>query len=297
MQVQHHTWRRSTYRLRILSLLVISALLAVVAGVVWPSAFDQRKSEPSFDFRSAPVAIPPTVVASGDGSSATPGTSSSPVTTGLGKFAVASQAESTPSTSGGGLYFPQTGHSIMRFKDFWQRSGGLETFGYPLTDEQVATDPNSGKSVVIQYFSTQVLEYHPDLAGTPYEVELQRLGTDDAARRGLLGTPAFQPLAPPATQQTDCRYFAETRHQVCGAFLGFWRTHGLEFGDSGISDREALALFGYPISEPFTNSDTGAVTQYFERARMELQTGDSGASSVVLGWLGADLLYARNPLP
>ena len=296
MQIQDRAWRLSSYRLRISSLLVICVLLAGVAGFVWPSAFRPKRTESSFVFRPASsVATTSKVTGAGDVSSTSFGTSSSQVTTQLGQLAVSSQPETTPSTSGAGIYFSQTGHSIVTFKDFWQRSGGLETFGYPLSDEQVETDPDSGKTVVIQYFSTQILEYHPEFAGTPYEVQLQRLGADDAARRGLLSTTAFQPVAPPSTDRDDCVYYSETNHQVCGAFLDFLRTHGLEFGDSGISGREALALFGYPISEQFTNSATGAVTQYFERARMELQPGASGLTPVVLGWLGADLLYARQP--
>jgi hypothetical protein len=36
---------------------------------------------------------------------------------------------------------------------------------------------------------------HPENAGTPYEVLLGRLGAQEAERRGLLKSAAFQPLA------------------------------------------------------------------------------------------------------
>ncbi len=296
MQIPDNAWRRTPLRLRITSLLAICALLAVAAAVVWPSAVIPRRAQPSFAFKPASSVVDvPTVTGGGVVTSSGNGASSNQVTTELGQLAAPSQPEATPSSTDAGLYFSQTGHSIVLFKDFWKRSGGLETFGYPLTDEMVETEPDSGTSVVIQYFSTQVLEYHPEFTGTPYEVQLQRLGVDDAARRGLFATTAFQPIAPPTFERDDCVYFSDTQHQVCGEFLDFWRTHGLDFGDSGISEREAVSLFGYPISEPFTNSETGVVTQYFERARMELQPGASGLTPVVLGWLGADLLYARQP--
>jgi spore germination protein len=50
-------------------------------------------------------------------------------------------------------------------------------------------------------------------------------------------------------------------------------SHGLDFGDPGVSIRESLALFGFPISEPFIDADSGWIVQYFERARLEHPPG------------------------
>jgi spore germination protein len=190
-------------------------------------------------------------------------------------------------------YFPETGHSLSHgFKAFWERSGGLPIFGYPLTEEFSEINPDLGKPFTVQYFERQRFEYHPELAGTPYEVQLGRLGVEDAKRRGLLGHPAFQPI-PASAVSGDCWFFPETGHAVCGRFLAYWRSYGLEFGDPGISFRESLALFGYPISEPFTDPVTGLTIQYFERARFEYHPENPEPYQVLLGLLGGDLVRAK----
>ncbi|MDI3340682.1 MAG: hypothetical protein QJR03_09135 [Sphaerobacter sp.] len=160
-------------------------------------------------------------------------------------------------------------------------------FGYPLTEEFTEF------GLTVQYLERQRFEYHPEDAGTPYEVELGRLGAEEAARRGLLDSPAFTPL--PATTQGDanCAFFAETGHRLCAGFRAFWETHGLEFGDPGVSFRESLALFGYPISEEFTDPATGLTVQYFERARFEYHPDNPEPYRVLLGRLGADRLAER----
>jgi hypothetical protein len=62
--------------------------------------------------------------------------------------------------------------------------------------------------------------------------------------------------------------FAETGYCISGAFQQFWHANGLEYGDPGVSFRESLHLWGYPMSDVFT-SDTGYQTQVFERMMFE----------------------------
>jgi hypothetical protein len=67
--------------------------------------------------------------------------------------------------------FPETGHKIIwGFKCFWEGRGGLDIFGFPLTDELVED------GMTIQFFERAVFEYHPEHKGTPYEVQLRQLG-------------------------------------------------------------------------------------------------------------------------
>ena len=67
-------------------------------------------------------------------------------------------------------FFPETGHAIaFGFKDFWEKNGGLQIFGYPLTDE-VQED---GRTV--QYFERAKFEYWPENP-EQYRVQLARLG-------------------------------------------------------------------------------------------------------------------------
>lgn len=68
----------------------------------------------------------------------------------------------------------------------------------------------------------------------------------------------------------------------------YWETHGLEMGDPGVSFRESLALFGYPISEEVVDARTGRVTQYFERAVFEYHPENPEPYTVPLRRLGAE---------
>ncbi|MCM8747991.1 glycosyl hydrolase family 18 protein [Thermomicrobiaceae bacterium CFH 74404] len=190
------------------------------------------------------------------------------------------------------LYFPETGHSLaFGFKQFWERSGGLMVFGYPLTEEFDELNPDLGKNRTVQYFERQRFEYHPELAGTPYEVQLGRLGVQDAERRDLLATAPFRRVD--AVSDASCDYFPETGHRLCNGFRTYWQSHGLEFGDPGVSFRESLALFGYPISEEFTDPATGSTVQYFERARFEYHPENPEPYRVLLGLLGAEEVRAK----
>jgi peptidoglycan/xylan/chitin deacetylase (PgdA/CDA1 family) len=77
-------------------------------------------------------------------------------------------------------YFAATGFHIAHgFRSYWEKNGGLAVFGYPLTTEFV----EDGRTV--QYFERARFEWWPEHQGTPYEVQLGRLGADFAARRGI----------------------------------------------------------------------------------------------------------------
>ncbi len=78
----------------------------------------------------------------------------------------------------------------------------------------------------------------------------------------------------------EIRYFNETGHNVCGPFLEFYQRY------------DGLELFGYPLTEPFT--EDGRLVQYFERVRMEYHPENSEPYKVQLGLLG-DLLGHRHP--
>ncbi|MCL5256514.1 MAG: hypothetical protein M1319_01805 [Chloroflexi bacterium] len=80
------------------------------------------------------------------------------------------------------LYVPETGHSIGHgFLHFWQENGGLQVFGYPISEELSEQNPpppaGDGQVHTVQYFERARFEYHPEFKGTPYEVELGLLGS------------------------------------------------------------------------------------------------------------------------
>lgn len=190
-------------------------------------------------------------------------------------------------------YFPETGHFLAGgFRTFWEQNGRLPIFGLPLTVEFDEPNPETGQWRVVQYLERQRFEYHPEQAGTPYETMLGRLGAADARARGLFEEPAFTPRPGPEWEG-DCEFFAETGHHLCAGFRAYWRSIGLELGDEGVSTRESVALFGFPISEEYSDPETGLTVQHFERVRLEFHGGEAPEYQVQVTRLGAQLLAER----
>ena len=189
--------------------------------------------------------------------------------------------------------FAETGYCISgRIREFWEQNGGLPVFGFPKTPQQ--TMNVEGKAVEAQLFERNRLELHPENA-RPYDVLLGRLGADRLAQQGR--DPFTFSTSEP---QAGCRYFNETRHNVCGDVLAAWRAHGLEFdGQRGTSEAESLALFGLPLSDLQTETIDGATlqVQWFERARFELHPENAAPYNVLLGLLGNELGAPSSPPP
>ncbi|NWJ98215.1 MAG: hypothetical protein HXX20_20865 [Chloroflexi bacterium] len=209
--------------------------------------------------------------------------------------ALPTAARSAPTNSDPtSYYFRESKHYLKdRFKDYWDHNGGLAVFGFPFTEQLMETNPDDSKNYTVQYLERQRFEYHPENAGTLYEILLGLLGKAEANHLGLTTTAPFAPVN--ATRvSTDCTFFAAVGHSLCGKFYAYWRSHGLEFGDSGVSTREALALFGYPISESYLDPVSGLTIQYFERSRFEYHPENAGTPyEVLLGRLAINTLTAR----
>lgn len=164
----------------------------------------------------------------------------------------------------GARYFPETGHNLQgAFLNHFQEKGGLEIFGYPVTEEF------QEDGLLVQYFQRVRLV----LAGSPGkrasgsgEVEMAPLGE-------LLGhrSPPFKP-----TYHFPYRYYPQTGHTLSFAFLDYYEAQGGE------------EIFGYPITEPFL--EKGLIVQYFQRARMEWHPDNK---RVQLGLLGEEYFEAR----
>jgi hypothetical protein len=189
-----------------------------------------------------------------------------------------------PPAPGGSCTFPETGQTVSgRLLDYWNGNGGLPVFGLPLTAK--APEQTRDGTFRTQLFERNRLELHPENAA-PYDVLLGRLGDDILVKQG-------RPWASlPREQAKDgCLYFGETQHNICEPFLSYWRTHGLDLGDPGISTRESLALFGLPLTTPAVErngSGDNVLTQWFERARFEEHPQNAPPYNVLLGRLGAE---------
>ncbi len=78
-------------------------------------------------------------------------------------------------------YYEVTGHNLAHgFRHFFDTRGGLDLFGYPRTEEIVEN------GWTVQYFQRARFEYHPEHAGTPYEVQLGLLGDQLLQQRAWL---------------------------------------------------------------------------------------------------------------
>jgi hypothetical protein len=166
------------------------------------------------------------------------------------------------SASGGEAYFDSGFVVRGEFLDFYNRHGGLRTFGYPLT---VAFEEN-GRHV--QYFQAGRMELHPD---------------NPPDRRVMMGTigeelAALEPPLPESSVLPAARFFPETGHTVAAAFLRYFDTLG------------GVRFFGYPITGMM--SEQGYIVQYFQRARLEWHPKNPPSLRIQLGDLGED--YVNN---
>ena len=82
-----------------------------------------------------------------------------------------------PASRPGQQYFAPTGHLVRgAFLQKWQTTGGLRVHGYPISEEIQEVSPTDGHAYLVQYFQRARFEYHPENAGSPYEILLGVLG-------------------------------------------------------------------------------------------------------------------------
>lgn len=82
-------------------------------------------------------------------------------------------------------FFAATGHTLGgAFRSYWRQHGGLAIFGYPISEEFQEYRPETGQWYTVQYFERNRFEYHPEHAGTPFEVQLGLLGNQLVDSRG-----------------------------------------------------------------------------------------------------------------
>lgn len=166
-----------------------------------------------------------------------------------------------------GRYFPQSGHTVRGdFLQFYDKHGGLEIFGYPLTIEF-----NEGGRLV-QYFTCVRMEAHPESA--------DRVWLGSLASELGYSAPPIPAENIPRASDPNRRYFKETGHTVAYSFLQYFDTHG------------GLDIFGYPITE--FEVENRRIVQYFQRARMEWHPEFPENQRVQLGNLGE--IYATTRL-
>jgi len=169
--------------------------------------------------------------------------------------------------------FPETGHTLRgAFRVFWEANGGLDTFGYPITEEYPASNGR-----LVQWFERARLEL-AEGGGQP-RVELGNLGAEASSDR-------IFPKSPPVNDTADRRYIAQTQHVMKYGFKDVWEARGAE------------RIFGYPISEEVQEVlDDGEwhTVQYFEKARFEYWPGLPAGQRVLISHLGRRLAPSSPP--
>jgi hypothetical protein len=96
--------------------------------------------------------------------------------------------------------FSETGHKLCgAFLAYWERNGGLERFGFPLSG--AFSEALAGGSFEVQYFERRRMERHPENA-PPYDILLGLLGNEVRAL-----APQNAPAPAPAGGPTWLRYF------------------------------------------------------------------------------------------
>jgi dipeptidyl aminopeptidase/acylaminoacyl peptidase len=84
------------------------------------------------------------------------------------------QVDSAPH---GCVFFRETRHSLCdSFLTYWQTHGGLARLGYPISEAFLEQPHDSAAQLPVQYFERRRMEFHGDLAGTPFAILLSRLG-------------------------------------------------------------------------------------------------------------------------
>lgn len=169
--------------------------------------------------------------------------------------------------------FAETGQCISGpIRAYWERNGGLPTFGYPIgaAHEELV----EGRSLIVQWFERDRLEIQPDGS-----ITAGRLG---ARYLELTGRPWQR--GERISSLTNCRWFDQTGYQVCGGMLDYWNANG------------GLERFGYPLTDLITEVVEGRSlqVQYFERRRMEYHPENAGTPYwLLLGLLGREIATAN----
>ena len=182
-----------------------------------------------------------------------------------------------PDRQTGTNFYPETGHGLSgAFLRYWQQNGGLAQFGYPISGELIEPDPTTGAARIVQYFERNRFEYFPEHTGTPYVVQLGRLGDDQLRGLGM----RWQDAPPLARTPPGCRRFPETQRTLCPPFRAYWEKRG------------GLAIYGIPLTDAYLSD--GRLVQYFERNRFEHHPEHAGTPyEVLLGLLSVELFTAR----
>ena len=74
------------------------------------------------------------------------------------------------------VHYSNSDAFVSHPNDTVQQQGGLEAFGYPISEELPKISSADGKVYTVQYFERARFEWHPTEAGTDSQVQLGLIG-------------------------------------------------------------------------------------------------------------------------
>jgi hypothetical protein len=157
-------------------------------------------------------------------------------------------------------YFADTQHDLTgSFLSFWRNNYGYKLFGSPITQ------PITDNGLMVQYFESVRLEYHPELQVQSGEIQVSKLGVESAKAKGWLNPPSLE------LHQND---FSDL------AFQNTWRRVDQPILDGTVARSWLWGPGGFATAiEQYQQSPDGQrLVQYFDKSRMEITNPGSDAA-------------------
>lgn len=171
-------------------------------------------------------------------------------------------------TAAGSVFYSETGHRLGgRFLAYWQSHGGLAQQGFPISDEFQEKSSLDGKTYIVQYFERAVFEYHPENAGTAYEVLLSQLGKFRYDAKYSGGNPPPSGGNPPPSGGVQT---------ACGALPKNINT-ATDVSQVRAGQRIRIAAGGFTVAEPVSYWFTAPTGDVIGTAHpVDLEVGSDG---------------------
>ena len=143
----------------------------------------------------------------------------------------------------GSAYFAETGHTLSgNFLAFWQQYGGLQNFGFPLSERFTEVSAVNGQTYTVQYFERGRWEDHPENSDPKFQVLLGLMGLERIAR---VGVPDFA-RAPETSPPTGA--------DIPGGGGGPYRAAHIEYGFNAY-------LIGNFANRPYNDQTLGKIRE------------------------------------
>lgn len=183
------------------------------------------------------------------------------------------------------------------FREFWQETGGLDQFGYSITDWYPRTVNN--QTTYVQEFERARFEFNPRVSA-PHNIVLGRVGAEWLDYHVGELTPLRESDSAFVDGVGRCAVVEPNTPVVCGAFLDYHASHGAALDAIPLINRnERLRLFGLPLTPAMRWNSNGQsiIVQLFERARFEYHPDDPAGKTVQMGKVHAENTWQGVPKP